>query len=203
VAALGLLPAWNTHLVPESVRARFHFRLNTDSYRSEYDQWVFMSHKSAELTDLGRVLGRIAAPGDSVVIDTIGAAGYYSDLFIYDQHGLVSREVVEEARSSDHLRSPGHDLSVSPEFFLPYRPTFLNLFVVLRGPLMAEAIREQVDRWRLRVDANLYAPQIVNPANITGNPHAPLLVLLRRIPDGADPQEMWAHYRTDLRLWSM
>jgi hypothetical protein len=138
-----------------------------------------------------------------VVIDTIGAAGYYSDLFIYDQHGLVSRDVVEAARASDDLRSPGHDLSVSPEFFLPYRPTFLNLFVVLRGPLMAEAIQGQVDRWSLRMDPNLYAPQIVNPSSITGNPQAPLLVLLRRIPDGADPQEILDRYRTDLRLWSM
>jgi arabinofuranosyltransferase len=203
VVALGLLPAWNIHLVPESVRARFHFRFNTESYRSEYDQWVFMSHKSTELTDVGRILARISNPGDSVVIDTIGAVGYYSGLLIYDQHGLVSREVVEAARTSDELRSPGHDLSVSPEFFLPHRPTFLNLFFVLRGPLMAETIQEGVDRWRLRVDPNLYAPQIVNPSGITGNPQAPLIVLLRRVPEGVDPEDMWARYRTDLRLWSM
>jgi hypothetical protein len=94
-------------------------------------------------------------------------------------------------------------LTVSPEFFLPQRPTFLNSFAVLHGPETGKTIEEGVGRWRARIDPNLYAPQIVDVSGITGNAQAPLLVLLRLIPEGVDPQGVWHRYRTDLRLWSI
>ena len=95
VIVLGLLPAGDRHLVPESVRARHHFRLNTDSYRSEYAQWAFMANKSEEVTELGRALKAIAQPRDSIVADVIGALAYYSDLFIlFYNLFLMEREMV-------------------------------------------------------------------------------------------------------------
>ena len=37
---VGLLPAWNVHIVPESVRRPFHFRYSTQRpYWTEYDLW--------------------------------------------------------------------------------------------------------------------------------------------------------------------
>ena len=36
---LGLLPAWNVHVVPSSMRRPFHFRYYGAGFRTEYDVW--------------------------------------------------------------------------------------------------------------------------------------------------------------------
>ena len=35
---VGLLPAWNVHVVPDSVRRLFHFRY-LSPFRTEYERW--------------------------------------------------------------------------------------------------------------------------------------------------------------------
>jgi hypothetical protein len=203
VVVIGALPAWDIHLVPRSVRSSLHFRLNTDVFRSEYAQWEYMAANTKDYAEWGRVLKRISQPGDSLVTTTIGAIGYYSDLFIYDRYGLVTREVVESAGRGTDLHSPGHDLRVPPEFFAKCRATFLDMVAVPLGPQAGPSIRAEVRRWRSRVDPNLYAPQIVNVGRITGSSGAPLLVVLRLPPEGVSPEEMWSRYRADLALWSI
>ena len=61
-----------------------------------------------------------------------GAVGYYSNLFIYDRYGLVSREV---STGAARRRSVGHRRHVPVEFFRPYHPTYFGAdLVVIADP---------------------------------------------------------------------
>ena len=124
---VGLLPAFNVHFVGEKTRRAFHFRLNApaSAYRSEYEQWTYQKENAKRWAVTGRALKRWADPGTTVVRGAIGALGYYSDLFYYDLHGLVIREVAMLGHQSGKLASPGHDRAVTPDFFLKYRPDIL------------------------------------------------------------------------------
>ena len=69
---VGLLPAWNVHLVPDSVRRVFHFRFSWP-YRTEYEMWErnfvnrFEDRKEEALALKARF-----KPGDSIVAGGIG-----------------------------------------------------------------------------------------------------------------------------------
>jgi len=121
---LSLLPGWDLHLVPESWRARFHFRWRTDEYMSEHARWLEQDSNSAAWTDLGRALRLHSAPGDSFVFGRIGAVGYYSGLVIHDRKGLVDREVALKIPSNPDS-SPGHEKLARLSFFRKRRPTFV------------------------------------------------------------------------------
>ena len=59
----------------------------------------------------------------------VGACGYYSDLFIYDQWGLTNSEVAT-AEVERRAGSAGHDRGVPPSFFLRHRPTYSDAKIV-------------------------------------------------------------------------
>ena len=144
VVAVGLLPAWNVHLVPKDVRARFHFRGSTSKeHRSEYEQWVRIKEGSENLIRRGRALKLHTRPGETIVTGAVGAVGYYSDLFVFDQNGLVTREVAERSVSGEVLRQPGHDKHVPESFFLKYEPT-----IMATGIAAAEDLPERLRKWR-------------------------------------------------------
>jgi len=156
--AVGLLPIVPFQLVPESVRARHHFRLNTRQYRNELAQWQAMVDNTREWTELGRTIGRFSRPGDSLTRDAIGAVGYYSDVFIYDTLGLVSREVA--ARPVKRLLSPGHDKMVPVTFFLDRKPTLLGARIVADTRLAA-ALSASLDRAQALADeGHPYYPEL-------------------------------------------
>jgi arabinofuranosyltransferase len=136
VAALNVAPAFGVHAVPQSVRETCFFRFNaTDPttgaiyWRDELEQWRDMQARAADWAVVGRALARNTEPGDSLVFGPMGAIGYYSELFLYDIFGLVTREVTREVPASAR-RSPGHDKNVAPEYFLPERPTYMWLEVL-------------------------------------------------------------------------
>lgn len=126
---IGVLPGWNVHLVPRSVRARLHFRHNTKVYRSEFEQFQKEAQRVAEWATLGQALRyyaedqAVGGESPSYVKAAIGAVGYYSDFLIFDRNGLVSPEVRRAEPSAGKLKSAGHDLTVAREFFLDRRPT--------------------------------------------------------------------------------
>lgn len=127
-ATLSLLPAFDVHPVPQSVRERFQFRWNLPAFQSEYAQWHNMREQALVWRELGKALAAHTEPGDSLVYGAIGGIGYYSNLFLYDRNGLVTREVSER----DPLpkpTSPGHDKAVPKEFFKKDRPTYLDAFL--------------------------------------------------------------------------
>lgn len=136
-AALSLPAAWNVHVVPAALRESLRFRWNNPLWLSEHAQWVMMRDQARLWSFTGRALKARTKPGESLVCGTIGALGYYSDLWIHDPFGLVNREefapLTDEAR-----RTPGHQRRVPLETFLALNPTYLEAALVLRDQLYAD-----------------------------------------------------------------
>jgi hypothetical protein len=141
LVALSLLPQWDVHPIPESVRERFHFRWGEDAFRSEHERWTAMRRNALLWSDVGRALALIARPGESLIETRIGAIGYYSGLVILDGFGLVNREL-EELDVQPARTTPGHDRRVPIERWLRYSPTYSQPAIV--GPLEAE---RSLDEW--------------------------------------------------------
>ena len=180
---LGLAPAHDMHPVPTSVRKAFHFRSNTERFRSEFAQWEFIAKSTPRWRLLGEEMAKLGKPGDTWVAGAIGAKGYYSELFIYDMGGLVTREVAERPAKRKG-RSPGHEKTVSHNFFMDREPTFLRARMV---PGDHRAVAAEVRSWKIGAAVKkLYVPQI-QPVHTKKN-----LVVLRRATEGEDTAAAWA-----------
>ncbi len=127
--AVSVLPAFNLHLVPESIRETVHYRWGSKQLVSEFTFWEKMNDRQESWAKLGRALAANASPEDSVVLAAIGAAGYYSGLFVFDRFGLVSPEVTALPGRAGR-KTAGHEKMVSPEFFLEQKPTILEAVIV-------------------------------------------------------------------------
>jgi len=127
--ATSLPAAFGGALTPVRWRAAFGFRHNRPEAirRSEFDQWSRMNAQAEEWVALGRALKLVSEPGDSVVYGAVGAIGYYSELYVYDLNGLVTRSV-SQREAMQKPRSPGHDKTVPLDFFLPQKPDWLFAF---------------------------------------------------------------------------
>ncbi len=197
VVSLG--PVWDVHPTPHALRSRFHFRLNAGPrYQSELRQWRSMEERTQQFRRRGQALARISEPGDSGIAAAIGAFGYYSDLFVYDRVGLVTREVALRDVPSQARYSPGHDKMVDRSFFLHHRPTF----VVVRlfdGPNARALMTQLFEGWSFSsVIRSEYVPDAVE---IEGDGSSPsYLMMVRRPKPGEDPAALWEGFRD--RLWS-
>jgi len=131
---LSVLPLFNLHIVLRSVRERFDYRWSLKHYVSEFEKWDRTKENARRWSMLGRAMHQHGGPDESLVAMAIGAVGYYSDLFIYDRVGLVTRGVAdgEKLDSEPRRQSPGHDTLVSPLFFLEQEPTYLRARVQYR-----------------------------------------------------------------------
>lgn len=203
---LAAMPGWDLHLVPEGVRARLHFRLNTDEYASEFQQWRTQRRRAAQWSARGAILAALAAPDDSIVLSAIGATGYYSKLFVFDTNGFVTPEVArrEVTGSLTGARSPGHDKSVEDTWFLEHghRPTILRTKLLgtpwgareegdalaLNVKRMATALEDEGLRERYAVE--FYRIRHPAPAVDVDT----YLIVARAIPEGADPEVAWSRF---------
>jgi hypothetical protein len=125
--AVSLLPLFDVHIVPRRVIDRFHFRwtIRVENRRSEIQQWQFMAENSRNWERIGKAMKQHTNEGESFIATAIGAAGYYSDLHIFDCCGLVDREVGRR-RIEDIRVSPGHDKFVPINQFLKHNPTYIH-----------------------------------------------------------------------------
>ncbi len=206
VIVVGLLPGWNIHLVQTHVRERFHFRHNTKLFRSEFEQMEKEAERVAEWTILGHALQayvRENLPDEaspSYVVEAIGAVGYYSDLFIHDRNALVSREATLAAPPPGRQKSPGHDRTVGPEFFLDHDPT------IYYAHIARDSDRRTLSRIRDRALRMLrdappehrlqqrYKPDIVALPRIDSDTETLYLVILARLEQGADRRAAQADF---------
>ncbi len=196
IVVIGLLPAADVHLVSQSVRKAFHFRLNMGKlYRSELAQWRFEKENAEQWGDIGRTLRGYARPGDSYVAGAIGTVGYYSDLFIYDGFGLVTRKVAARTVEGPLRMSPGHDKAVSDMFFLEDNPTLLMVGNVAgRSP---EEVARGVGRAAMMLRRSGMDQQYVVDFTplLSGQAvdgELRYIALWRRIEQGIDPTVAWA-----------
>ena len=157
-------------------------------YRSEYQHWVITKQRVQKWTIEGKLLKINSSPGDSMVRGAIGAAGYYSDLYIWDSLGLVTREVT--TISDDRvLRSPDHDKRIPMAYFLDKKPTILWAYNV-----SIRRLRSVVRKMRQRSYANAYVADFLPIPAITGDetPGGPrYLLLIRRIGKDIKPADAW------------
>jgi len=193
---VGLLPGWNINLIPESVRAKFHFRHNTRIYRSEFEQAEIEAERVAEWTILGRALKnyvRENVPDEtrpSYVVEAIGAVGYYSELFILDRNALVSPAATRAEPPPGRQKSPGHDRTVEPEFFLDRQPTIFYARVASEPDKLARACARALRMLQTAAPEHRlperYQPDLTRlpETDPEGNPF--YLVTLLRSPEGAD-----------------
>lgn len=136
--ALSLLPvsppSWNLRLFPKETFDRLHFRWNNavERRQSEADRWADMDFNARRWIHEGQALGSIAKEGESLIGGGMGALSYYSGLTIYDRYALVNRDWAS-FRGEAKRKSPGHDLDLGLEYFLPQHPTFLHVFSMKVG----------------------------------------------------------------------
>lgn len=192
--AVGSLPTFDLYLVPEGVRALLHFRLSDKDYLSEFNRWENQRENSEGFMYRGLALSQVADRGDAVVAAAVGAIGYFSDLEILDQHGLVTKEIAYRPVPDGPLtESPGHDKHVRPEFFAKYEPRFLYARA-LWGRLAAGKMKDTMEQWD--VDPSVtsrYVPDIYE-VSLPGKEHRAFLLVVRRLEPGENPSEQWAAF---------
>lgn len=156
---LGLLPSFNRYVFPRSLRENFHFRWNRARYVNEFEMWMSMRLAAKLWASHGRILKAVTQPGESIVLEAMGAVGYYSGLTVYDTYGLTNREVAERGAPPRSDTSPGHDLRVQRSFFFPWEPTYLGYMIMRKGtsasvdsiPPQAAWARQHADRLTIEV----------------------------------------------------
>ena len=149
--ALNLLPAYDAHALPEGAREVLHVRHNAPEFRSELGQWRSMKLNAERWSLVGQGLAVYTRPEATVVTGGIGAIGFFSDRFLYDQNGLVTREIAL-GPPAEERRSPGHDKAVLPDFFRKDAPTFLKVKLWGAGqPLPEDVVPEGPGKDLVRV----------------------------------------------------
>lgn len=142
-----LSPAFGWHVTPESWRLAQFFRFNavhqdgSPKFRTELEQWGDMRDRAQTWRQLGRAVGLHTKPTDSLVAGAIGALGYESDCFMFDQFGLVTRDVALRTQTGARM-SPGHDKFVPRAYFDARQPTWSLATIVPAGdPVNVQILR--------------------------------------------------------------
>jgi len=183
LVGVGLFPAWNNHLVPFLVRQKYRFRYDIPVYYSEYDQWMSQKRNVQTWSIIGQALQSYARSSDTIVLAPIGAIGYYSGIYVHDTCGLTNREFASR-KAPDQLKSPGHDKCVAEAYFLGKKPDLLD------PTLYPESLVPSAIKARRR--GELAQEYIGDFAPAPGfNEESLYLVIMRRIPDGADREQAW------------
>lgn len=183
--AVGLLPAWNIHLVGRQVLQRHNFTYGHPIFRTDYERWVNQSTNPKVSKDVGLAFRGYARPGDSLVVGMFGAIGYYSNLFIYDRYGLVNREVALLPHGDAPLRSPGHDFKVERSFFLKSEPTFIT-HLVIDGPRIREQAIDAANGWRKLWVWRTYFPDFIVVGNSSVADAERIVMVLRAVDEEPD-----------------
>jgi hypothetical protein len=217
IITIGILPAFDKHIVPHGFRQRFHFRGNQkqEFFRSEYRQWHFQRVNAIKWCVRGRAMKRWLPEDAQFVNGGIGATAYYSELYIHDRNGLVNHEVAIMRADDSHMRSPGHDKTVGIHFFLKHNPDVIRAGIV-KGLLMTEhGMSEREAReyfwsvlmgWRKELIERfaLHNDYVVDfrpvPDWEVGGKYQYIL-MWRRIPDHVAPAAAWAEFKRRADLY--
>ena len=189
----GLLAGGNVPVAPKGLLDRFYFRYGIKRHHTEYEYWLFMTRNVAYWTREGKALAAYAPADASVVLGAIGAAGYYSNLFVYDRCGLVTRKVAGLPLTD--LSTPGHDKCQPPEFFLPEKPDLLFTF---------SAAGDSLEKHAADLKAKDYSDRYVAdfvPLPEPGGKQVQYLFVCRRLRPDETAASAWAE--VDRRLQAL
>jgi len=204
-------PGFAEPLLPHDLRANFHFRWNVErsEFRSEREQWQTQQIRSERWERFGHAFRVWAPEGVSVVSGAAGAFAYHSRVELYDRNGLVT--ALPEAAASDEMRSPGHDRTVQPDYFLKDAPDYA-LVAVLDAPIEPAHPEERtgfansLERRALRAITvedwvREYAP-VARTIPKSLNPVGEELALYwKRIDPDEDPAVPWRAWRQSLERY--
>jgi arabinofuranosyltransferase len=188
---LQQLPLHGLHLLPDE--ALFVLQDSIGSKRKRYQSDLERLRWERDLVPARRARARalmeVAEPGDTLVARGVGALGYETDLFLFDAHGLVTREVVEQGPQRHRLLAPGHDRRVQRGFFLEEQPRFLFAFAI-GGPRKGLVVDLLPTQWGLFEDVGdggpIYVAELHKVA-LRGEHVPPYLLLVRKAEPGEDP----------------
>lgn len=189
---LGALPLFGIELVPRSIRAAVHFRSFQGGYMTELERLELTRTNGAHFQRIGRLLGRVAEPGASVVTGAIGAIGFYSRLHVHDRNGLVDPEVARRA-PIDPEATAGHEKRVPWSWFTERAPTYYEPACVGRNvPLRIAAATHGARVFRK--DPALRDDCIA--VKLVGEPVDPLttewaLIVLAGVSDPVEARRFW------------
>lgn len=194
VLLLNMLPGLDVHLVPHTWREALHFRHSDKEFLSEVQRWENMVDNTAGFRRRGLALAKLAHHDDTMVSQAIGAVGYYSGLHLYDQYGLVSREVALNVEAADpQTQSPGHDKFVEASFFVDQDPDILHSRLV-QGGLSTRLMKDSMEKWAVPDDLHtLYVPDFVE-VDLAGEHKRSFLLWVRKPRPGEDPRRMWTTF---------
>jgi hypothetical protein len=187
------------HLVSKKTRRKLQFRYH--SYASDFHLWRTMKRRPGEWRETGEMMLRAVGPDASVVRQSVGAFGYYSNLFIYDKFGLVSRSPPVASAEDDglaHPIAPGHDRYAPLQSFTALAPTVLA-HRHLKGVGKVRKVRKMTREWGLRPDKQSdYAPVLhiepySNPKRIPE-----VMLLSHRVDSEEEFRQRWATYQKNL-----
>lgn len=190
VLTLLNIPPWcGQYLSSPAIREAFHFRWNKEGYISEMDHWKFMKSNTSRWQLQAKAIAMFTQPGESLIVGPIGNLGYFTQLHLYDCFGLASK-LDRNVMKGRHLRSPGHDMRVPPEYFLDQEPTYF-------AAKMNHASRMGALYKRKRSYPRQYAPVAYRvPRSLAGNEDL-FLVLFKRFPSRKDAYKQWEMYKSD------
>lgn len=197
------LPLHGVHLLGEQALFELQDAVGSKRKRYESDLQRLAREREAVPVRLARAvaLSEVSQPGDTIVARGVGALGYASELTIYDTHGLVSREVVEQAPERGRLVAPGHDRRVQRGFFLERQPRFLFVFAV--SPERKDAVVDLLPtQWGLFERFDDGGPVYVAELHTVRErgPHtAPYLLLVRRAEPEEDPEQARDRFKEAVR----
>jgi len=117
IPALGLLPAFDLHLMPLKGREALDYRGFAVGYQTELGRLESARRNIPAFREIGRALKEHAKTEDSIVLGAIGAIGYESGLRVHDRNGLVDPEVTAVAERREG-RSAGHERRIPRSRFL-------------------------------------------------------------------------------------
>jgi len=188
--AVSALPLVGVHPVPGDWLRPLHFRHSDRSFMTELSRWENQRDNCVGFARRGRALAQVADPGDAVVAGAVGAIGYASDLEVFDQHGLVTKEVAyRTVAPGSRAASPGHDKHVDPSFFVKYAPRFLFARTV-SGPLAAGKMKDTLSEWA--VPARVQDRYVPDFWEVTEPDEArTFLVVVRHRTRDEDPKRLW------------
>ena len=135
IPASNLIPAWDLHVLPQSLRERCFFRFNATSangailFRTEREQWLDMTARARQWKRLGEAVADNTAADASLVAGAIGALGWASKRTVFDQFGLTRRDVGDFPQVPGR-RSPGHYRYAPASYFAPESPTYARVSII-------------------------------------------------------------------------
>lgn len=190
LGVVAVLPVWEIHLVPMAVRRPFHVRLSDEEVHNDTGKWANMASNAEGFELRGRALALIADPDDAVVSGAVGAISYFSDRWIWDTYGLVTKEVAYRPFHGPLRESPGHDKRVAPEYFARYAPRFLYARA-LKGERAASSMQYSFNRWAVDpLVMDQYVPDWME-VELEGVDERTFLFVIRRVEAGEDPAALW------------